>query len=112
MTILVYLIVVRWSEYTYVAIQLQCVLLVIASVLICIAGASIHPNMQMDEEEIAASKKAARVVIVLENIIILLCMWVWKDLQVISYMVSGVVLCCICLYLSKFMERRFKLHEK
>ena len=112
MTILAYLIVVRWSEYTYVAIQLQCGLLLIASVMICMVGASIHPNMQMSEEEVAASKRSARVILLLENIIILLCMWVWKDLQTVAYMVSGVVLCCISLYLSKFMERRIKSHEK
>lgn len=100
MSILSYLCVVIWSHYVYLNTQLQCIVLLVTSVIIYAIGASIHPNMQMNPNEIAATKKAARLVLMLEDSIILFSFWMWNCSLEITYMVSAVAICCICLLIA------------
>lgn len=105
MSILSYLCVVIWSNYVYLNMELQCIILGITSIIIFIIGSVIHPNMQMNPDEIMATKKAARLVLILEDSIILFSLWMWNCSLEITYMTSAVAICCICLLIAILLRK-------
>ncbi len=73
-----------------------------------IIGTVNHPNMDMDNAELAGSKRAARIMGITEGIFIVFFLYVGVSRVTIGYMAMGVIVCAILLCIAKIIGQEVK----
>lgn len=80
--------------------------------VIKLIGTVNHPNMHMNDEELAESNKAAGIMVVLEGFIIYFFALIRADMVYICYMSAAIILCAVLLCAAKILKQEVKKNEE
>ena len=108
LTIITYIGVVQAASMLSKNPQIMYILLLLAVLIVEVIGTVIHPNMDLDKDEMRVIKKAARLLVLIEAGIVAIFAVLKMNQLYVSYMSIAIILCSSLMCIAKIIKQEVR----